>query len=129
LLTPGLVKTRIKLPAGIFIPTLAVGALAGRSAGLVVEWLHAQYPSSFIFEACRLAGGEDGPLPFGQACVIPGVWSIVGAAAALAGVTRTTVSLAVICFELTGASGFCDAGLGVGWLIATILAFCILQAP
>ncbi|KWU43642.1 hypothetical protein RHOSPDRAFT_9120, partial [Rhodotorula sp. JG-1b] len=103
----------IKLPAGIFIPTLAVGALAGRSAGLVVEWLHAQYPSSFVFEACRVAGGEDGPLPFGQACVIPGVWSIVGAAAALAGVTRTTVSLAVICFELTGT---------LTWSLPTMLA-------
>ncbi|GAA5980042.1 hypothetical protein JCM10908_001509 [Rhodotorula pacifica] len=103
----------IKLPAGIFIPTLAVGALAGRSAGLVVEWLHAQYPSSFMFEACRVAGGEDGPLPFGQACVIPGVWSIVGAAAALAGVTRTTVSLAVICFELTGT---------LTWSLPTMLA-------
>ncbi|GAA5864466.1 hypothetical protein JCM3774_005137 [Rhodotorula dairenensis] len=103
----------IKLPAGIFIPTLAVGALAGRSAGLVVEWLHAQYPSSFMFEACRVAGGEGGPLPFGQACVIPGVWSIVGAAAALAGVTRTTVSLAVICFELTGT---------LTWSLPTMLA-------
>lgn len=39
---------------------------------------------------------EDGPLPFGQACVLPGVWAMVGAAATLAGVTRTTVSLAVI---------------------------------
>ncbi|GJN91695.1 hypothetical protein Rhopal_004718-T1 [Rhodotorula paludigena] len=92
----------IKLPAGIFIPTLAVGACAGRIAGLVVEVLHAKYPTSFVFDACRPHGGEEGPLPFGQACVVPGVWAMIGAAATLAGVTRTTVSLAVIVFELTG---------------------------
>lgn len=62
---------------------------------------HASYPTVWVFEACRTAK-EDGPLPFGQSCVLPGVWAMVGAAAALAGVTRTTVSLAVIMFELTG---------------------------
>lgn len=35
-------------------------------------------------------------------CVIPGVYAMVGAAASLAGVTRSTVSLTVIMFELTG---------------------------
>ncbi|KAL9711922.1 hypothetical protein Ac2012v2_004996 [Leucoagaricus gongylophorus] len=36
-----------------------------------------------------------------KAGVIPGLYAMVGAAAALSGVTRTTVSLAVIMFELT----------------------------
>lgn len=48
-----------------------------------------------VFDACRIANG-DGPIPFGQACVIPGVWAMIGATSFLAGVTRTTVSLAVI---------------------------------
>lgn len=34
-------------------------------------------------------------------CVVPGLYSMVGAAASLSGVTRTTISLAVIMFELT----------------------------
>jgi len=34
-------------------------------------------------------------------CIIPGLYAMVGAAATLSGVTRTTVSLAVIMFELT----------------------------
>ncbi|SCZ90228.1 BZ3500_MvSof-1268-A1-R1_Chr1-3g01854 [Microbotryum saponariae] len=90
----------IKLPAGIFIPTLVVGACTGRIAGLLVEVLHAHNPTWTVFAACRTSN-EQGPLPFGQACVLPGVWSMIGAVSALAGVTRTTVSLAVICFELT----------------------------
>ncbi|GAA5907914.1 chloride channel protein [Sporobolomyces salmoneus] len=92
----------IRVPAGIFIPTLAVGAAFGRISGLVVEYLHASYPMSPIFDTCRASAGDSGPLPFGQACVLPGVWAMIGAAATLAGVTRTTVSLAVIVFELTG---------------------------
>ncbi|GAA5834523.1 hypothetical protein JCM9279_004343 [Rhodotorula babjevae] len=92
----------INVPAGVFVPSLAVGACAGRILGLVVEYLHAQYPSSIVFDGCRANLSEPGPRPFGQACVLPGVWAMIGAASTLAGVTRTTVSLAVIVFELTG---------------------------
>ncbi|KIJ18677.1 hypothetical protein PAXINDRAFT_70564 [Paxillus involutus ATCC 200175] len=81
----------IKLPAGIFIPTLGVGACAGRVVGIAVQHLHWRYPQSTVFAVCE--GDMD--------CVIPGLYAMVGAAAALSGVTRTTVSLAVIMFELT----------------------------
>ncbi|KAL7415855.1 chloride channel [Mrakia frigida] len=82
----------IKLPAGVFIPTLAVGACCGRVLGLGIQYLESQYPSASIFETCTKHGD----------CVVPGVFAVVGAAASLAGVTRTTVSLAVIVLELTG---------------------------
>ncbi|EKM54646.1 uncharacterized protein PHACADRAFT_258637 [Phanerochaete carnosa HHB-10118-sp] len=81
----------IKLPAGIFIPSLGVGACAGRIVGILVQWAHFRYPGSPIFAACN------GNLN----CVVPGLYAMVGAAASLSGVTRTTVSLAVIMFELT----------------------------
>ncbi|KAI0029975.1 chloride channel [Vararia minispora EC-137] len=81
----------IRLPAGIFIPTLGVGACAGRIVGLLVQYAQHAAPDSPLFAAC---GGD-------LSCVIPGLYAMVGAAAALSGVTRTTVSLAVIMFELT----------------------------
>jgi chloride channel 3/4/5 len=81
----------IKLPAGIFIPTLGVGACAGRIVGLAVQYAQWRWPAAPVFSQCK------GSTP----CVIPGLYAMVGAAATLSGVTRTTVSLAVIMFELT----------------------------
>lgn len=67
----------IKLPAGIFIPTLGVGACAGRILGIAVRHLQWRYPDSPVFSACD--GDRD--------CVVPGLYAMVGAAAALSGVT------------------------------------------
>lgn len=67
----------IKVPAGIFIPTLGVGACAGRLLGIWVQWLQWKYPDSGVFEIC---GGD-------MDCVVPGLYAMVGAAATLSGVT------------------------------------------
>lgn len=67
----------ITLPAGIFIPTLGVGACAGRILGIAVRHLQWRYPNSPVFSACN--GDRD--------CVVPGLYAMVGAAAALSGVT------------------------------------------
>ncbi|KAJ7462373.1 chloride channel [Mycena galericulata] len=81
----------IKLPAGIFIPTLGVGACAGRILGIGMQWMQIRHPGSRLFRAC---GGD-------MDCIVPGLYAMVGAAATLSGVTRTTISLSVIMFELT----------------------------
>ncbi|KAI9894499.1 MAG: hypothetical protein M1814_003257 [Vezdaea aestivalis] len=62
----------IKVPSGIIIPALDAGAFFGRLLGQ-------GFPE-----------------------ISPGVFAMVGAAAFLAGVSRMTLSLAVIMFELTG---------------------------
>ena len=83
----------IKVPAGLFIPSMAVGAIIGRLLGIGMEQLAYTHRSHEIFrEMCASA----------STCVTPGLYAMVGAAAALGGVTRMTVSLVVIMFELTG---------------------------
>ena len=83
----------LQIPAGIILPSMAIGGLFGRAVGLSVEVFQQSWPSLFIFSSCE----PDIP------CVTPGTYAIVGAASALAGTTRMTVSIVVIMFELTGA--------------------------
>ena len=45
----------IKVPAGIFIPTLGVGACAGRVVGIAMQWLQLRNPGFSLFNAC---GGD-----------------------------------------------------------------------
>ena len=83
----------LPIPAGIILPSLALGALSGRALGVTIELIHKHFSDSIIFATCE----PDVP------CITPGTYAIVGAAAALAGVTRLTASIVVIMFELTGA--------------------------
>eukprot|EP01118_Nematostelium_gracile_P019057 TRINITY_DN8693_c0_g1_i1.p1 TRINITY_DN8693_c0_g1~~TRINITY_DN8693_c0_g1_i1.p1 ORF type:complete len:819 (+),score=195.47 TRINITY_DN8693_c0_g1_i1:89-2545(+) len=82
----------LKVPAGIFIPSLVIGASYGRAIGMLVKYVAENNRESTLFSIC--AQSTD--------CVTPGVYALVGAAATLGGVTRMTVSLVVIMFELTG---------------------------
>ncbi|KAH7727151.1 chloride channel protein 3 [Aphelenchoides avenae] len=89
----------IKVPSGLFVPSLAMGAIAGRLLGIKVEGfaylLQKSSPHS-TYWSCQI----------GKDCVMPGLYAMVGAAAVLGGVTRMTVSLVVIMFELTGSLEF-----------------------
>lgn len=67
----------IKLPAGIFIPSLGVGACFGRILGIGVQYMQKKHPHIPLVSFC-----EDG-----SDCVIPGLYAMVGAAATLSGVT------------------------------------------
>jgi len=82
-----------KVPAGIFVPSMAIGASFGRMVGILVEWLHASFPDSAFFSACQ----PDVP------CITPGTYAFLGAGAALSGIMHLTISVTVIMFELTGA--------------------------
>jgi chloride channel 3/4/5 len=72
----------IKVPAGIFIPTLGgmfdvsmsfpdlillVGACFGRIIGIAVHRLYLYHPSSALFASCES----------GQECVVPGLYAMV----------------------------------------------------
>jgi len=64
------------VPAGLFVPSLFIGGCVGRSMGILLKF-----------------AGLD---------IEPGIYGMVGAGAVLAGVSRLTISLVVVLFELTG---------------------------
>ncbi|GEQ68205.1 hypothetical protein JCM33374_g1872 [Metschnikowia sp. JCM 33374] len=97
-----------KVPAGIFVPSMAAGATFGRALGIVVEHLNTRFSDSSVFASCP----EEGP------CVISGTYALIGAGAALSGITHLTVTVAVIMFELTGA---------VKYIIPTMVAVTITK--
>jgi len=43
----------IKVPAGIFIPTLGVGACAGRVLGIAMQYFQYNYPDIRLFQVCN----------------------------------------------------------------------------
>ena len=85
----------IKVPAGIYVPSMVVGGLLGRIVGHFVQYIVFTHPSWAIFNSCPKDQGL-------ESCVTPGVYALVAAGATMCGVTRLSVTLAVILFELTG---------------------------
>lgn len=76
------------VPCGLFVPSLYTGACLGRVVGI----------------GMKLLAVATGGVLLHPAVVNPGVYAMVGAAAVLGGVCRVTISLVVICLELTGGS-------------------------
>lgn len=85
-----------KVPAGIFVPSMAIGATFGRAVGTLVAAMHERHPHWAIFASCK----PDVP------CITPGTYAFLGAAASLSGIMHITISVVVIMFELTGALTF-----------------------
>jgi len=85
-------------PAGLFVPSLFIGACLGRCMGGTVKAMNAGH---------RLFSHN----------IDPGVYSMVGAAAVLGGVCRMTISLVVIMLELTGGLDYV-----VPFMIAVLVA-------
>ncbi|CCJ28317.1 unnamed protein product [Pneumocystis jirovecii] len=91
-----IVSYGLKVPAGIFIPSMAVGATFGRLLGIFVSALQKRFSNFILFSACEP----------NVSCITPGTYAFLGAAAALSGIMHITVSVVVIMFELTGALTF-----------------------
>ncbi|EER24131.1 hypothetical protein D8B26_002319 [Coccidioides posadasii str. Silveira] len=85
----------IKVPAGIYVPSMVVGGMMGRIVGHIAQYFVVHYPNFFLFGSCP---SSRGPL----ACVNPGVYALIAAGSTMCGVTRLSVTLVVILFELTG---------------------------
>jgi chloride channel 3/4/5 len=90
----GILTLEQKVPAGIYIPSMVVGGLMGRIVGHLAQWLVLATPEWSVWGGCATAA--DGT------CIQPGVYGLIAAGATMCGVTRLSVTLAVILFELTG---------------------------
>ncbi|KAH7349414.1 voltage gated chloride channel [Plectosphaerella cucumerina] len=84
----------IKLPAGIYVPSMVVGGLMGRLVGHIVQYVVLRFPHFGVWSSCAATGASS--------CIQPGVYGLVAAGSTMCGVTRLSVTLAVILFELTG---------------------------
>lgn len=82
----------LRIPAGLFIPSMTIGACAGRLIGIMTKIFAERHHDWFVFRECMST----------SVCVRPSMYALVGAASTLAGVTQVSVSLVVIMFELTG---------------------------
>lgn len=71
----------MKVPCGLFIPSLCLGGIVGRIVGIGVQQLAYRYPHIWVFSGECSSGDE---------CITPGLYAMVGAAAVLGGVTRMT---------------------------------------
>ncbi|KAL7748192.1 hypothetical protein RI367_006376 [Sorochytrium milnesiophthora] len=83
----------IRVPCGLFIPSMCIGACVGRIVAMGADIWQSNYPHFFLFKQCRPE----------QPCITLGPYALLGASAFLTGVTRTTVSLVIMMFEVTGA--------------------------
>lgn len=63
-----------QVPSGLFIPSMAVGAIAGRLLGVAVEQLAYYHHDWAIFSGWCSQGAD---------CITPGLYAMVGAAACL----------------------------------------------
>ncbi|KAJ2778488.1 hypothetical protein H4R18_004559 [Coemansia javaensis] len=82
----------MKVPTGLVLPSMSIGAVFGRIVGTYMEYLTRANAQSPLFAQC----------PPDSRCVIPGIYALVGAGATLTGATHTTIAVVAILMELTG---------------------------
>lgn len=101
----------LKLPIGIYVPSMVIGALFGRFFGMCIEWLNYTYnlnlvgsdPSMLSSQMNSVMGmvcGKD------ESCVDLGIYAMISAGAFMAGVTRMNITLVTILFEITSSYAY-----------------------
>jgi chloride channel 3/4/5 len=83
----------VDLPGGILMPSLVLGATSGRFLGIICK-------------ALQHSIGWDATCTEGTCLVSPSSYAVIGAASYMSGVTKLTMSVVVIIFELSGAVSY-----------------------
>ncbi|CAN3376444.1 hypothetical protein DIURU_000105 [Diutina rugosa] len=93
----------LKVPCGVYVPSMVAGALFGRIFSMAIQGLHLRHNllTTSNNEAVsalllRYVCSPDRP-----ECVDMGIYSMISAGAFMAGVTRMNITLVTILFELT----------------------------
>lgn len=82
----------LALPGGVLMPSLVLGATTGRLVGILSHLLQQKFNFDFLSTCTE------------NSCLVsPSSYAVVGAGAYMAGITKLTMSVVVIIFELTGA--------------------------
>ncbi|KAH3686608.1 hypothetical protein WICPIJ_002407 [Wickerhamomyces pijperi] len=89
----------IKVPAGVYVPSMVIGALFGRAFAMSIQYLAITQPEYFLFLGSNYYDGTSPIVDFG-------IYAMIAAASFMAGVTRMNVTLATIMFELTSSYTF-----------------------
>lgn len=88
----------LKVPCGIYVPSMVVGALFGRIFGMSIQLANKRFSidEKLNIEVMNYVCAENS----GE-CVDLGIYSMISAGAFMAGVTRMNITLVTILFELT----------------------------
>lgn len=96
----------LKLPCGIYVPSMVVGALYGRTFAMFIQWSNYKYNlnlgdqgvNDLSTSVMRFICSPDSS---NNECVDLGIYSMISAGAFMAGITRMNITLVTILFELT----------------------------
>lgn len=82
----------VNLPGGVLMPSLVLGATTGRLLGIISQALQNQINWDSLATCTQ------------NSCLVsPSSYAVIGAASFMAGITKLTMCVVVIMFELTGA--------------------------
>ncbi|RLV90919.1 hypothetical protein JA1_004218 [Spathaspora sp. JA1] len=93
----------LKVPCGIYVPSMVAGALYGRLFSMSVQWI------SIVVTRKQRENYPDVPFkimglicaPNSTDCIDMGIYAMISAGAFMAGVTRMNITIVTILFELT----------------------------
>lgn len=98
----------LKLPCGIYVPSMVVGALFGRIFGMLIQWANYHYNIGLDVQHAEAVSTSTSLMRFicpvgtpNNECIDLGIYSMISAGAFMAGVTRMNITLVTILFELT----------------------------
>jgi len=100
----------LKVPCGIYVPSMVVGALFGRIFAMIIQGISVWAKNSdtglgngvmaFVFDSLSCGSGSAPGSP-SKNCIDLGIYAMISAGAFMAGVTRMNITIVVIMFELT----------------------------